>query len=423
MSADASSPTTRVSTARAAEWADPTPAEIESLLAHTERANWRDALARIESQYPFFAKRMRSLGLGNWHALLLLDPRGSALDIGCGFGSLALGLGDYYRFAVGVDALRERVRYGALRATQDRKHGNAFVQGTGLTLPFRGASFDLVTLNGVLEWAGFHARGHPGELQRSMAVEARRVLKPDGVLAIAIENRFAMETLMGMPDTHTGVRLLPALPRILAGMIMQLRKRAPFRTFLYSRAGYERLIRSAGFAQVQVLDLVSSYNDYDFVVTPGDAATYQLLWSRKLVRTFYNRAGSARRLAARATPRLLGETSYAYLVLAGASVQTVLDARHSLWAEARSRGVDDGVYRFGCNGARTGTMVLVTHDGNRITGLLALNGGSSPVPGSDIAACLPPHLGNSIVANAIPGATWTTNGVAVRSFSVGRENP
>jgi len=45
-----------------------------------------------------------------------------------------------------------------------------------------------------------------------MGADARRVLKQNCVLAIAIKNRFAMEALTGMADTHTGIRLVTSLP-------------------------------------------------------------------------------------------------------------------------------------------------------------------------------------------------------------------
>jgi ubiquinone/menaquinone biosynthesis C-methylase UbiE len=359
---------------------------------------------------------MRSLGLGNWHTLLLRDRRGAALDVGCGFGSLALGLGEYYQFAAGVDALSERVRYGSLRAREDHRSGNSFVQGTGLSLPFRDHSFDLVTLNGVLEWAGFHAEGDPGALQRAMIAEAKRVVNERGTVAIAIENRFAMETLMGMEDTHTGERLVPALPRALADMVMRWRRHKPFRTYLYSRNGYARLMRSAGFPDVRVLDLVSSYNDYDFVVTPSDTTSYRLLWKRELVHTFYRRAGSARRLASRMAPRVLGQTGYAYLILAGASTQTLLDATHPFWADASSRGINPGTFRFACNDSRVGAMSVVSHDGERITGLISLQpSGNADIEGNDAAlANIPRQLATA--ANFVERSTWTAGGVIVHAF-------
>jgi SAM-dependent methyltransferase len=241
-------PVTGVAEARSAQWADPDVSVIESLIADSQTIGWRAALDALAARYPFFAKRMRDLGLGNWHVLLLRPRASDVLDVGCGFGSLVLGLSQYYHRAVGLDALSTRVRYGNLRARQDGRANASFVEGTGLTLPFATGDFGLVTMNGVLEWAGLHGAGRPDDLQRSMLEQVRRVLAPDGVFAMAIENRFAMETLAGMPDTHTGLRLVPALPRRVAQMIVQARSQQDFRTYLYNAPGYMDLVRRAGFA-------------------------------------------------------------------------------------------------------------------------------------------------------------------------------
>ncbi|MDP9203237.1 MAG: class I SAM-dependent methyltransferase [Gemmatimonadota bacterium] len=252
---------------------------------------------------------MHDLELGNWHVLLGLSRDSAALDLGCGFGSLALGLRKYYRSVVGIDTLPSRLEYASLRAQQDGRTGNLFARASGLELPFRAGSFDLVTLNGVLEWAGLNAKGDPRKLQVKMLSEARRTLAPAGVVAVAIENRFAMETLAGMHDTHTGLPFVPALPRTVADQIVRAVRKEPFRTYLYDRPGYVKLALKAGFERARVFDLVSSYNDYDYVIDTHDAASYRFLWSRDAVRTFYRRAGSARRaiatLARQRSPRLL----------------------------------------------------------------------------------------------------------------------
>jgi hypothetical protein len=223
-------------------------------------------------------------------------------------------------------------------------------------------------MNGVLEWAGLFADGSPRRLQLAVLREARRLLALDGTLAVAIENRFAMETLTGMPDTHTGLRLAPALPRRLAALLSRAIRRRPFRTYLYDAAGYRRLLRAAGFSSVRVYDLVSSYNDYDFIVEPSDAATYRLLWRAGLVRTFYARAGRVRRLIATRWPGMLGGFGYAFLLFGAAASRTLLDADHEVWARAADAGVPAGRARFACQGSRVGSLLLVSHDGGRVVG-------------------------------------------------------
>ncbi len=409
-------PATGVAEARSAQWADPDATVIENLISDSQTAGWRPALDAIAGRYPFFAKRMRDLGLGNWHVLLLRPRETDALDVGCGFGSLVLGLSHYYRRAVGLDALSTRVRYGNLRARQDGRTNASFVEGTGLTLPFSAGDFGLVTMNGVLEWAGLHGAGRPDDLQRLMLEQVRRVLVPDGVFAMAIENRFAMETLAGMPDTHTGLRLVPALPRRVAQMVVQARSQQDFRTYLYNARGYMGLVRRSGFVRSAVLDLVSSYNDYDWVLRLGDTPSYDFLWRRGAVRTFYKRAGSARQAVAKAWPGALGAFGYAYLVLGGADVTTVLDEAHPIWAAAARHGIGPGRTRFACKGMAVGTMLVVTHDGTRLESLLEIGVQSASADGA--APSLSTHVMTSLGLDPkIPTrAAWQMEGTDVRAY-------
>ena len=409
---------TEVASPLGREWADPNPSLIDQLRSESAALGWRKALTQYEKDDPFFVRRMTNLSLANWHVLLLKDRDGAALDVGCGFGSLALGLGEYYRQAIGLDALHGRVAYAALRQRQDERTGTSFVRGTGLSLPFGKGTFDLTTMNGVLEWAGFHAAGDPRSLQLSMLREARRVLRPGGTSAIAIENRFALETLTGMPDTHTGVRFVPALPRQLSGMLTRARTRRPFRTYLYHANGYVRLLREAGFRQVRVLDLVSSYNDYDFVVDRGDSQTYQFLWNQGFVRSFYRRAEVVRRLLARTVPSLLGHLSYAYLLLAGDHVTTVLDQSHPLWTRACLSKWPKGLPRFAFMGTRVGSMVIIGHDGREAKAALELCGEDDRHLTEEV--CLPKAIASRLLPGAQVVEAWSEGRVTFRLWSAGR---
>jgi SAM-dependent methyltransferase len=401
---------------RSQQWADPDVQAIETLIADSETRGWRDALGSRAGAYPFFARRMRDLALGNWHLLFARSRDSAALDIGCGFGSLVLGLSEYYRRVVGLDALTTRIRYARLRAGQDGRANAAFVEGTGFHLPFARDEFQLVTMNGVLEWAGLHEQGEPADLQRGLLAEARRVVAPTGVLAVAIENRFAMETLAGMRDTHTGLRLVPALPRGVANAVTRTMKRHDYRTYLYDAPGYVRLVRAGGFAEARVLDLISSYNDYDFVLQLGDTASYRLLWRRRAVRTFFSRAGAARRALALLRPSALGAFGYAYLVVGGADARTVLDDTHPFWAIAARHGVRPGHARFACKGTAVGSMAIVTHDERQIETVLELcvNGSAT----GDLTASLSDHIIGALgLDNAVqPVAAWHAGDIGVRAY-------
>ena len=395
------------------EWGGDIPSSgLQDFITRSSAIGWRSALSEVAGERPFFAHRVRNLPLGNWHLLRALPRESSALDLGCGFGSLALGLGDHYRFVVELDALWTRVSYGHLRALEDNSFGIGFVQGNGLALPFRDGRFNLVTMNGVLEWAWLYAPEAARAPQVAMLRETRRVLTPNGTVAVAIENRFAMETLTGMPDTHTRLRFVPALPRRAASLLSRALRHEPYRTLLHSAAGYRHLLKDAGYPRVRILDLISSYNDYDFVVDPGDAATYRLLWDLGLVRTFSTRAGNVRRSISRRWPKTLGAFAYAYLVLGGDDVATVLDAGHRFWKRAANYGASAGVSRFACQSPSVGALTIVAHDGKRVVSALELSTGAASLAGG--GSPLSERLREKLAWNAEPVAQWEDGGVTVR---------
>ncbi len=370
-------------------WADVPAAQIDRLIAESSRAGWRAALDDAAVAAPFFGARLRKLGLANWHVLLApgCSEAGAALDVGCGFGTLPLGLSDSFRTTVGAEMLPERLRYAALRARQEPWPNAHFVRSHGGRLPLADSRFDLVTMNGVLEWAALYSEGDPRSLQLAMLREARRVASERGVVAVAIENRYALESLLALSDTHTGLTFVTALPRGAADLLSRVRGHGHYRVFLHSHREYSELFREAGFADVAILDLVSSYNDYDFIVRSDDALTYRFLWERGAVRSFYRPAAWVRRRLARWRAGLLGKLSYAYLVVGGRSAATLLDERHPFWSAAAGWGAEPGSARFASPGERSGTATIFVHDGDRIRSFLELDtacgaaaGSSSPTP-------------------------------------------
>lgn len=365
-------------------WADVPAAQIEKLIVESRRHGWRAALDDAATSAPFFGARLGNLGLANWHMLLARPPSGAALDVGCGFGTVPLGLADHFSTAVGAEMLPERLRYAALRARQEPWPNAHFVRSHGARLPFADASFDLVTMNGVLEWAALYSEGEPRSLQVAMLEEMCRVTAGDGVAAVAIENRYALESLLALADTHTGLTFVTAMPRALADLVSRVRLHEPYRVFLYTRREYRDLFMEAGFTDVSVLDLVSSYNDYDFIVRPDDTLSYRFLWARGIVRSFYGPAARVRKALANWSPRLLGGLSYAYLVVGGKSATNLLDERHPFWSVAASWGAEPAEARFACPGERPGTITIITHDGARIRSLVELgpplDGGAAERP-------------------------------------------
>lgn len=117
----------------------------------------------------------------------LLENRAGdlALDISCGTGSYALALGRRGLRVMGVDVSEPMlcVAQTKAKAVQVRL---ALVCAEADVLPFRAGIFDLVTV--IL---GLEFMADPGNTLE----EARRLLKPNGSLVVAVLNRTGLWTL------------------------------------------------------------------------------------------------------------------------------------------------------------------------------------------------------------------------------------
>lgn len=114
------------------------------------------------------------------------------LDIGCGPGSITIGLADYVAHAVGVDYSDEVLQEA--RAAAVGKDNLEFLEASVYSLPFPDNSFDVVWTHQVLQ----HLPDPRGALR-----EMLRVTKPNGIVA-------AREAVC---STYKASPTLPALER------------------------------------------------------------------------------------------------------------------------------------------------------------------------------------------------------------------
>lgn len=224
--------------------------QMKSLLAeatcNAEHA-LRELLRRTEAA-PRLGEYILGEGRSGWRFLLPIHPEAAALDLGCGWGAVAYGLARNCRRVVAMDSTLERMQFLRYRAAQTGMEGIQFVcAGSGRHLPFADRSFDIVVLNGVLEWVPCGRPGDPEALQLDFLKEVRRVLRPTGALYLAIENRYSWKTWFRDADGHTGLRFVTWLPRAVADAYSRLCGAGPYRNYLYGRKGYARLLAQAGF--------------------------------------------------------------------------------------------------------------------------------------------------------------------------------
>lgn len=215
-------------------------------LAHTHRGRDRFAL---------------DPGRADWRVVLDLQPGMTALDIGCGLGSMTFALADQGLEVCAVDTTFERVAFvEARRQAEQNKRISTFL-ADAYNLPFAPESFDLIICNGLLEWIAVgHTEAKPHIIQQRFLERLRHLLKPGGVLYVGIENRWALAYWRGGID-HSGWRYTSLLPRWLASAVLRLGGKGPYQTYTYGYHGFHKLFRRAGFTQTETYLPYPGYNN------------------------------------------------------------------------------------------------------------------------------------------------------------------
>ncbi len=146
------------------------------------------------------------------------------------------------------------------RFRQERLDNVKILRSSLWSLPFAAGSFDLAAMNGVLEWVAEGLAGDPGQLQEAALKNVFRMLRPGGYLYLGIENRLSMGYFRGWPDPHCGLPFVTILPRPLAHWYARRKGHNGYRNYLYSSRGYRKLLRKAGFSQIEIYLALPSYN-------------------------------------------------------------------------------------------------------------------------------------------------------------------
>jgi SAM-dependent methyltransferase len=229
--------------------------------------NWKNVL--LDSPDPDIQRAstmILNLERANWHYLLDLLPNSRVLDLGAGTGTTSHALAMHYREVVALEPVLERVQFMQHRFSQEKLSNVQLVRSSLWTLPFAPESFDLVAMNGVLEWVAEGRAGDPEELQKCALRNAFRLLRPGGYLYVGIENRFSPGYFIGYTDPHAGVPFVTVLPRPLAHWYARKKGLQGYRNYLYTSVGYRKLLRRAGFTRFEFYLAVPSYNHPRFLI-------------------------------------------------------------------------------------------------------------------------------------------------------------
>jgi SAM-dependent methyltransferase len=158
-----------------------------------------------------------------------LRPGMRVLDVGCGPGSITLGLAQAVSEVVGIDLQLAQVEQARTLATSRKARNVRFEAASVYALPFPDQSFDAAFANGVVM--------HLAEPVRALS-ELRRVLRPGGIAGVRD------------PDFGTSLYapMTPLLERLLA---LRLQVRRHNGGDPYRPRHYRRLLLEAGFTRAE----------------------------------------------------------------------------------------------------------------------------------------------------------------------------
>ena len=251
-------------------WGEVGRSQAVELLEAARQGSWREA---VRARFP--EKDNMRFGLldpqrASWAPMMGLDEHSRALDIGSGYGAITHSLSRFAGEVYSVEAIAERIDFSRERFRQDGIGNVHLVQASATSLPLAENSFDLVVVNGVLEWVGeWDVTVDPRTVQINFLKKICRLLKQDGRLLVGIENRFGLGFLLGQLD-HSGIPYTSLVPRPVATFMLsrssqthyrtRLNTRKQYRTYTYSESGYRKLLSDAGFAEMSSYWADPGYN-------------------------------------------------------------------------------------------------------------------------------------------------------------------
>lgn len=160
------------------------------------------------------------------------------LDVGCKYGAFTFELAKEFKKVVGIDInveildkIKNKLRYFK---NVEIKEMNI------LNTEFQDNSFDLVILEGVLEWVGFsNNEKSPNECQIKALKECKRILKNYGILYVGIENRLFPYFWINDPHTHTPLTVI--LPHFFSNILYSIVKKRYYGIQIYNFWKYKKM--------------------------------------------------------------------------------------------------------------------------------------------------------------------------------------
>ncbi|MBI4845693.1 MAG: methyltransferase domain-containing protein [Candidatus Omnitrophica bacterium] len=241
--------------------------KYSNLLKLAKQTYWKDALKQeLKEKQPFRYERLMYNAAADWVYLIPLNKESVVLDAGSGWGVLSFQIANHCKSVVSMDDSPAAVEFIKIRAAQDNVKNVEPLLGSVLKLSFKDGCFDLVVLNGILEWAGISDLSKdPKAVQEDFLKEVFRVLKPGGCVYLGIENRWSATYMAGRPEGHVNIKFISLLPRFIAKIYHRLIKKSEYRVYTHSLRNYKQMLKSAGFKEISVYAPLPEYQRFSYL--------------------------------------------------------------------------------------------------------------------------------------------------------------
>jgi len=169
----------------------------EELLSIVKTRSDYDEILQKDNRWPilYHLSPIRQ-NILNWYPF---DPNGNCLEIGAGCGAIT---GMLCQKLAKVTAVELSKRRATINFERNKAYDNLEIIVGNLNNIVFDEKFDYITLIGVLEYAGSFTKTQNPYLD--FLKKIRALLKPEGRLFIAIENRYGLKYFSGAKEDHTG---------------------------------------------------------------------------------------------------------------------------------------------------------------------------------------------------------------------------
>lgn len=217
--------------------------DIENVLLEIVKTDKKNEILKATTNWPvFYHLSPRRENILNWYPF---EQDAEVLEIGMGCGAITGALCRSCGTVTGVELSARRAEIAAWRHCHE---DNLRIHVGNINDLNTDKKYDYITLIGVLEYAGTFT--HTINPYADFLGKCRSLLKKDGVLLLAIENRYGLKYWSGAREDHTG--------KIFDGIINYDNDN---RVRTFSKPELNALLKESGFSE---LEWYYPFPDYKF---------------------------------------------------------------------------------------------------------------------------------------------------------------